>query len=316
MIVTSAMWGTWRCSRTERDPVDQGLAGPAVEISDLSKRYSDGTWANLNMSLTVERGELLAVLGPNGAGKTTLIRQITTELLPTSGTVHVFGRDAVSDPHAVKALLGVVPQEASLYTDLSVWHHFRLFAKMRGFSRRSARDRADELVEALRLQEHRDRPTQTLSGGLRRRMLVGIATLARPPLLVLDEPTTGLDPQSRRDLWSLVRRYKGQGTTVILTTHYMEEAEALSDRVGIIHDGSVVALDTIDNLRAAHDLQFRATFVREGSVESETVHGADDRELVEQIRAQGIQQYTISKANLEDVYLALTGEREVLDETS
>ena len=282
-------------------------SSPAIEVRKLNKRYSNGTWANRDIDLEVAAGEVLAILGPNGAGKTTLVRQITTELLPTSGEIRVLGHDVKSEPEAVKTLMGVVPQEASLFWDLPVWHHLRLFGMLRGLSRRDARSRADELVAELHLEEHKDKTTQQLSGGLRRRVFVGIASLARPSILVLDEPTTGLDPQSRRDLWSTINRYRSMGTTVLLTTHYMEEAETLSDRVGIIHEGQLVALDTVDNLLAAQGLAIKATFLVEGEYEPTTIFGSDDRELVEKMRAKGVQEFSIGRANLEDVYLAITG---------
>ena len=278
-----------------------------VEVRNLNKRYRDGTWANRDISFTVGEGELLGILGPNGAGKTTLMRQITTELLPTSGEVRVMGYNAVSEPMQVKSVMGTIPQEAALYHDLSVWHHLRAFGRLHGLSRKNSRVRADELVESLRLGEHRDRMPQELSGGLRRRVLVGIAVLARPSLLVLDEPTAGLDPQSRRDLWSVVARYKAEGTSVLLTTHYMEEAEELSDRVGIINDGRMLAMDSVDSLRSAHGLEFKATFLREDG-EPRTVYGGTSWELSERLRDRGIEEFSISRANLEDVYLALTGE--------
>ena len=259
-------------------------------------------------------GELVGILGPNGAGKTTLVRQITTELAPTSGTVRVHGRDAVSDPDSVKPMLGVVPQEANLYWGLTVFHHLRLFGRLRGLSRRDARRRTDHVIESLRLREHRDRPIEALSGGLKRRVLVGVAALARPSLMVLDEPTTGLDPESRRDVWSFIRQYRSEGTTVLLTTHYMEEAETLADRVAVIHEGRLLALDTVDGLRAAHGLEFKVTFSRtDGAAEPETIYGPDDVALVEQVRAMGVRQYAVSVASLEDVYLALTGSKERLD---
>ena len=287
---------------------------PVLEVEGLNKRYRDGTWANRDISFAVEPGELVGILGPNGAGKTTLVRQITTELIPTSGTVRVLGRDAVSDPDSVKPMLGVVPQEANLYWGLTVFHHLRLFGRLRGLSRRDARARADHVIESLRLQEHRDRPIEALSGGLKRRVMVGIAAQTRPSMMVLDEPTTGLDPESRRDVWSFIRQYKSEGTTVLLTTHYMEEAETLADRVAIIHEGRLMALDTVDGLRAAHGLEFKVTFSRaEGAGEPETIYGADDGALVEQVRAMGVRQYAVSRASLEDVYLALTGSKERLD---
>ena len=285
-----------------------------VEVTDLNKRYKSGTWANRDITLAVERGEILGILGPNGAGKTTLVRQITTELLPTSGDVLVMGHSAVSEPTRVKSLMGIIPQEAALYYRLSVWHHLRAFGRLHGLSRRDSRARADELVEALRLGDHRDREPHELSGGLRRRVLIGIAVLARPSLLVLDEPTAGLDPQSRRDLWSIVAQYKAEGTAVLLTTHYMEEAEALSDRVGIINDGRLLAIDSVDSLRSAHRLGFKATF-RSVEGEPRTIYGGTSHELSERLRNRGVEEFSISRTSLEDVYLALTGEG-IPDETA
>ena len=305
---------------SERDPLisspDTPLSanGIPLAVRDLNKRYRDGTLANRGISFTAQVGEALGILGPNGAGKTTLVRQITTELIPTSGEVLVFGHDVVTEPSVVKAQLGVVPQEAALFEYLTVRQHLRIFGSLRGLSGKDAIRRADELVEDLHLVEHRDVPIDKLSGGLRRRVLIGIAVVARPAILVLDEPTTGLDPQSRRDLWSLLRHYKELGTTVLLTTHYMEEAESLCDRVGIIQRGRLLAMDTVPNLKATHGYEFKVTYTCNGSSDgAETLYGADDRELVERVRALGATQYSVARTNLEDVYLALTGEKEGLD---
>jgi ABC-2 type transport system ATP-binding protein len=278
---------------------------PPVEVRNLTKRYKDGTRANRDITLTIERGELLGIVGPNGAGKTTLVRQITTELLPTSGEVRVFGIDAVAHPYRVKGLMGVMPQEANLYYELSVRHHLRIFGKLRGLPRKEASGRADELLSVLGLQEHRDKSANELSGGLRRRVLLGIAALADPPLMVLDEPSAGLDPEARHELWELLRDYRRRGSTVLLTTHYMEEAEALCDRVGIIQDGRLLALDTIANLRADHGFEYKIVY--ETDDRTRTVYGADDRSLVQQVQSDGIREYSISRTTLEDVYLGLTG---------
>ena len=284
---------------------------PPIEVRDLNKRYKSGPWANRDITLTAQPGELLGILGPNGAGKTTLVRQITTELLPTSGEVRVFGHDAVRNPNEVKGYMGVVPQEANLFWGLSVRHHLRIFGKMRGLGSKDAARRAEELISDLRLAEHRDKPTEKLSGGLKRRLLVGIAALADPPLMVLDEPTTGLDPQARHDLWDLLRSYRQRGSTVLLTTHYMEEAEALCDRVGVIQGGQLLALDTVDNLRAAHGFEYKVTYDSDGG--PKTVYGAKDKALVERVQAKGIHQYAVSRTTLEDVYLALTDGKGSLD---
>ena len=139
--------------------------------------------------------------------------------------------------------------------------------------------------------------------------MVGIAALADPGLMVLDEPTTGLDPQARHDLWDLLSDYKARGSTIVITTHYMEEAEALCDRVGIISNGSLLALDTVPDLRAAHGLDFKITFTPNGdAARARTIYGSDDRVLVERVRNMGVRQFSVSRATLEDVYLAMTGE--------
>ena len=278
---------------------------PPVEVRGLDKTYRNGTQANRDITLALRRGELLGILGPNGAGKTTLVRQITTELVPTSGEVRVFGIDAVAHPNRVKSLMGVMPQEANLYYRLSVRHHLRIFGKLRGLPRGEASRRAEKLISDLRMEEHRDKAANELSGGLRRRLLLGIAALADPPLMVLDEPSAGLDPEARHELWELLRGYRRRGSTVLLTTHYMEEAEALCDRVGVIQDGRLLALDTIDNLRADHGFEYKIVY--ESDDRTRTVYGADDRSLVRQAQSDGIREYSVSRTTLEDVYLGLTG---------
>ncbi len=284
------------------------LDGPAVEVANLTKQYRDGTVANRDISFTVQAGEFLGILGPNGAGKTTLVRQITTELFPTAGHVRVFGIDAVSQPNEVKRYMGVMPQEAGLSFGLSVRHHLRIFGKLRGLPAKLASRRAEELISTLGLQEHRDKSADHLSVGLRRRVLLGIALLADPPLMVLDEPSAGLDPEARHDLWDRLRDAHRSGTTILLTTHNMDEAEVLCDRVGIVQDGSLLTLDTVESLKAAYGYQYKITF--DSAAGTETVYGSDDRTLVQQVQAKGIRQYTVARTTLEDVYLSLTRERE------
>ena len=282
------------------------LPAPLV-VERINKRYGSGPYANQDISLTAHPGEMLGILGPNGAGKTTLVRQITTELMPTSGSIQVFGVDVVSDPIGVKSLMGVVPQEAQLFELLTVHETLRVFGKLRGLSSVDARRRADELVTDLRLSEYRGVTNLKLSGGLRRRVMVGIAMIANPALIVLDEPTTGLDPQSRRDMWNLMRDYKSKGATILITTHYMEEAEALCDRVGVISRGRLLALDTVPNLRSSHGFEFKVTFDANGPDGTpNTIYGKDDRELIERVRHMGIRQFSVGRTTLEDVYLALT----------
>ena len=284
-------------------------------VSNLNKVYKGGFQANTNINLTANPGEILGILGPNGAGKTTLIRQITTELSPTSGDIQVMGRSVVAEPAEVKGLLGIMPQETTLFDYLTVHQHLRIFAKLRGISPKEARKRADELAEDLDLLPHRNVAISKLSGGLKQRVLVGIAAISHPPVLVLDEPTTGLDPQSRRTLWSLLQEYQKSGAFVLLTTHSMEEAEALCNRVGIIKGGRLLALDTVDNLRASNGFEFKVSYYSDGTKsERTTVYGADHQELVAQVNELGVQQFAVSRTTLEDIYLALTGELNKFDD--
>ena len=282
---------------------------PPIEVRNLNKRYKDGPHANRDISLTVNWGEALGVLGPNGAGKTTLVRQITTELVPSSGEVRVRGIDAVADPDQAKARIGVVPQEARLFDGLSVHQHLRIFGVLRGLSRRDARHRTDELIEQLDLKAHRNVPSERLSGGLRRRLLVGVAMLAEPDVLILDEPTVGLDVESRQRLWDVIQSYRQRDAAVLLTTHYMEEAETLCDRIGIIQDGRLISIDTIANLRASIGHEFKLVY--ETAQGRQTIYGDNQAALADRVRAEGVDEYAVMRTSLEDVYLALTqGARE------
>ena len=178
----------WRRSSDAKQPSIQPRPTdyPPLVVQNLSKQYKGGVWANRGISLTGNSGEILGILGPNGAGKTTLVRQITTELLPSSGSVHVMGLDVVDEPNRVKSYLGVVPQEATLFDYLSVYQHLRIFAKLRGVKPRDAGARADELILELDLTDYRDVAVRKLSGGLKRRVLFGIALAGRPWVMVLD----------------------------------------------------------------------------------------------------------------------------------
>src|SRR5882724_8716895 len=219
----------------------KGREPQAVEVRGLVKRYKDGTEANRRIDLDVRRGELISILGPNGAGKTTLLRQITTELHPTAGSIEVFNIDAVRTPQSAKQLMGITPQEAGVFDSLTVSEHFELFARFKSLSKNQARLAAQEVIESLDLVAEAKKRVGSLSGGQRRRILIGLALLGRPRLLVLDEPTTGLDPSSRQRVWGVIRRAVTDGATVILSTHYMEEAERLSDRIAIIAQGRLIA---------------------------------------------------------------------------
>jgi ABC-2 type transport system ATP-binding protein len=227
----------------------------AVSVRGLVKRYKDGTEANRGINLDLRRGEIMAILGPNGAGKTTFLRQVTTELRPTSGRVLVFGIDPAVEPERARRMMGITPQEAGLFDSLRLQDHLQLFARLKGLSHRAAAAAAARTIEELDLAADARRRVGTLSGGQRRRVLLGLALVGQPPLLVLDEPTTGLDPAARRALWGILRRAVAEGASVILSTHSMEEAERLSDRVGIIVAGRLIVCATVTDLTARAALE-------------------------------------------------------------
>jgi ABC-2 type transport system ATP-binding protein len=289
----------------------------AVSTRALVKRYRDGTEANRGIDLNVRRGEVVAVLGPNGAGKTTFLRQLTTELRPTSGSVNVFGIDAIAEPARAKGLMGITPQEAGVFETLTVREHFELFARLKHLSKRKARDAADEVIAELGLINEINKRVGRLSGGQRRRILIGLALLGRPPLLVLDEPTTGLDPSSRHAVWRVIRRAVTAGATVILSTHYLEEAEHLSDRIGIIKSGSLIAFGTLEELLARVDRSYRLSYRDPFDPQSylRVRHYSSFAQVQQQIARDLLTEYSIARASLQDAYFELTGEAFETDET-
>jgi ABC-2 type transport system ATP-binding protein len=302
-----------------RDAAD--ARATALSARGLFKRYRDGTEANRGIDLDVLAGEVVSVLGPNGAGKTTFLRQVTTELRPTKGSVEVFGVDAVASPLDAKRLMGVTPQEAGVFEQLTVREHLEFFARLKGLPKPEARAASREVAEELCLKSELGRRVGSLSGGQRRRVLVGLALLARPPLLVLDEPTTGLDPASRRAVWDVIRRAASRGAAVVLSTHYIEEAERLSDRVGVIYEGRLVAFGTPEELLGCLERSYRVSYRDPLDPEGETrsLYFASFAEARRHVEAERLSEYTVARASLEDVYLTLTGQRaeeEALEEAA
>jgi ABC-type multidrug transport system ATPase subunit len=289
-----------------------GVSAPlAVRVRSLTKFYKDGTEANSSIDLDVRCGELVSILGPNGAGKTTFLRQVTTELLPTAGCVQVFGVDAIAHPRLAKEMMGITPQEAGVFDSLTVREHLELFARLKGLSKKDARAAAERVIESLCLVSEATKSVGTLSGGQRRRILIALALLNSPPLLVLDEPTTGLDPSSRQVVWGVIRRAVTDGATVILSTHYLEEAERLSDRIGIIAQGRLIAFGTLDELLGQVDRSYRLSYADPlDPFAGKCVHYYSSfAEAREHISTKRLSEYSIARASLEDVYFALTGEQ-------
>jgi daunorubicin resistance ABC transporter ATP-binding subunit len=222
-----------------------GTLSTAVRVQGIVKRFGE-TEALGGVDLEVTEGSVVGLLGPNGAGKTTLIRVLATLLRPDEGRAEVFGLDVVTDAGAVRELIGLTGQFAAVDELLSGRENLRMFGRLFRLSRRGAAERADELLERFDLAEASDRQVKTYSGGMRRRLDLASSLITRPRILFLDEPTTGLDPRSRNEIWSVVRELVGEGMTLLLTTQYLEEADQLTDRIAVIDQGRVIAEGTGD----------------------------------------------------------------------
>src|SRR5919199_565499 len=220
-----------------------------VEATGLGKRYGD-LWALADVDLDVPAGSVLGLLGHNGAGKTTAIRILTTLSRPTTGSARIAGLDVVADAARVRSLIGVAGQAATVDGLLTARANLEMVGRLYHLPGPAARKRADELLERLALSEHAGRLVRTFSGGMRRRLDLAASLVAAPPVLFLDEPTTGLDPQSRRDLWELLRDLVSDGATLVLTTQYLEEADRLADQVVVLDRGRVAAAGSPASLKA------------------------------------------------------------------
>jgi ABC-2 type transport system ATP-binding protein len=227
------------------------MSGAAIEATGLVREFKKGPRAVDGIDLRVEPGEVYGFLGPNGAGKSTTVHMLTTLLPPTSGTAKVAGHDVVKEGAQVRAAIGAALQEAALDPFLTGREHMKLQTALHGMRGAEARERSDQLLARVGLTQAADRRVGGYSGGMKRRLDLALALVHRPRILFLDEPTTGLDPQSRSALWDEVGRLAGdRGVTVFLTTQYLEEADVLADRVGIIHKGRIVAEGTPEELKA------------------------------------------------------------------
>jgi len=209
------------------------------------------------LSFKINRGEVFGLLGKNGAGKTTTIKMLTLQLKPTAGEIFFEGRTIAGNEIFIKNLLGMVPQHLNFDQDLTVEENLELHARLHHMKKSARRERIDELLKFVELERVRKSFVRELSGGMKRRLLIVRALIHRPKILFLDEPTVALDPQVRRKIWELIKNLKAQGITIVLTTHYIEEAENLCDRVAILNHGRLVALDTTKNLCAGQSLEER-----------------------------------------------------------
>jgi len=303
----------------------------AIVVADLTKVFGS-TVAVDHVSFLVKEGEIFGFLGPNGAGKTTTIRMLTGVIPPDSGSAMILGHDIQREPVLAKQGFGVVPETSNAYTDLTAWQNLMLMGELYGISPVRVSERASELLTVLGLFERKDQKVQAYSKGMKQRLILAMALLHEPRLLFLDEPTSGLDVQSTQMILSLLRDLNRAGTTIFLTTHNMEEANRLCNRVGIIRSGKIVALDAPEKLKAAIDRLHRieVSFDREipadalarlpGVVSADRTgdkwqittenHDAVIRLLVQFSREQGAAIVTLNTLapSLDDAFLRLTWE--------
>ncbi len=280
-----------------------------IVTEKLTKQYANVKAIN-DLDLSVRKGEIFGFLGPNGAGKTTTIRVLTTLTKPTSGKALVSGYDVVKEPEKVKESIGVVQQHISLDRDLTVKENMEFHARLHRIESSNRKKRITELLNYVELTDYADKMVDTLSGGMKKKAAIICSLLHEPSVLFLDEPTVGLDPQARRKLWDLIRRLNSDGTTVFLTTHYIEEAEALCGRVGIMHHGKLIALDTPQELRKKLGQITVETLV--DNKETRYQYFPDRTEATRHIQTLSADAKTIiiiRETNLEDVFVEQTGEK-------
>lgn len=279
-----------------------------IKTEHLIKEYG-GQKAVDDLDLQVDIGATFGFLGPNGAGKTTTIRILTTLTMPTSGRAWVNGFDVVRDATEVKREFGVVQQHLSLNKELTVRENLDLHARLHHLGRSERRDRIDGLLDYVDLLEYADHLIGRISGGMKRRVMIARALIHRPRLLILDEPTVGLDAQTRRRIWDLIRRMNSDGTTVFLTTHYIEEAESLCDRVGIIHQGRMISVGSPRELR--RHLGLTTVELRNGGNNTEYRHFPDRTIAAKYVQTlpSSAGNIVMRESNLEDVFVELTGRR-------
>ncbi|MEV0076492.1 ATP-binding cassette domain-containing protein [Nocardia neocaledoniensis] len=313
----------------------------AVEANDLVKVFGKQRAVD-GVSLAVPRGSVYGVLGPNGAGKTTTIKMLATLLRPDGGSARIFGNDVVERPNAVRSLIGVTGQYASVDEMLTATENLIIFGRLLGLSRPDARRKAVELLEEFDLAEAANKPLKNFSGGMRRRLDLAASLISTPPLLFLDEPTTGLDPRTRAQMWDTIRRLVTEGATVLLTTQYLDEADQLADRIAVIDHGRVIADGTADQLKASiGGSSVHLTLLDRAQLDEARRIVGDFLGVAAQVSPEagrltaalpdpnltaellirlrdweiGVEEITVSKPTLDEVFLTITGHPADSDDT-
>jgi len=302
---------------------------PLIEAHDLTKRYGEFVAVD-GIDFSVERGETFGFLGPNGAGKSSTMRMIGAVSPASGGTLRVLGRDPERDGPEIRSRLGVVPQDDNLDLELDVGENLHVYGRFFGLPRDEIRRRTDELLEFVHLADRRESRVDSLSGGMKRRLTIARALINEPELMLLDEPTTGLDPQARHALWDRLYRLKQRGVTLVLTTHYMDEAEQLCDRLVVMDRAKIVAegspRELIDRYVEREVVELRFGDRNGGPsldeladhvevLQDRVVIGTDDGDaVVDEVHARGLAPETVlvRRSTLEDVFLRLTG-RSLID---
>lgn len=275
-----------------------------LKLKRLRKAFGDLVAVD-DLSLEIKTGEVFGLLGPNGAGKTTTINMIVGLLAPDRGSIVLDGKGAPTD-RAMRAMIGAAPQALSLYEELSAEENVTFFGRLYGLSSRHLAERVRWSLDFVELTNRRGDRVVTFSGGMKRRLNLAVALVHDPPLLLLDEPTVGVDPQSRNAIFENILALRKGGRTIIYTTHYMEEAERLCDRVGIIDHGKLIALDTVEALIASHGGKNVLTFEQDGR--ERMIETDDPLTDLSRLREQGeIERFRVDRPDLERVFLNLTG---------
>jgi len=296
----------------------------AVEAVEVTKKYKGSVSFALNsISLNIEPGRIFTLLGRNGAGKTTFVRICATQLLPTSGTVKIFNNDLIKDTEKIRNYISIVPQEGRPLRALTSWDHVYYWLRIRGLNKYESSERTKKVLRDFELYDVRNKLSMYLSGGMKQKILVAMAMATESKLLFLDEPTIGLDPVSRRQIWKAIKEKKESGTTIMLTTHYMDEAEVLSDDIVIIDKGTIIAQGTISDIRRKIKENIKIEISKSG-IDMETLKsygsvidtGADILKLftfesnIQELSGIAIKKnlfFKVSPITLDDVFVSLVG---------